>query len=84
MHYDLQSHQQDRLSRILHCLHGYRYSKRLAMQNLQIPDLAETRILFKWLLPPRFFDKNRFTSSRQDAVTRRYWSHVLKNKNATD
>jgi len=43
-------------------------SERLAMQNLQIPDTAETRIVPKWLFPPRFPDKNRFTSSRPDAV----------------
>jgi len=34
--HDLQSYQQDRLPRILLCLHGYRSSERLAMQNLQI------------------------------------------------
>ena len=43
-------------------------SERLAMQNLQIPDTAEARILPKWLFPSRFPDKNRFTSSRLDAV----------------
>jgi hypothetical protein len=43
-------------------------SERLAMQNLQIPDTAETRIVPKWLFPPRFPDKNRFTSGRPDAV----------------
>ena len=37
-------------------------SEQLAMQNLQIPDIAETRIILKWLFPPRFSDKNRFTS----------------------
>jgi hypothetical protein len=37
MQHDLQSHQQDRLHRILLCLHGYiGSSKWLAMQNLQI------------------------------------------------
>ena len=36
------------------------------MQNLQIPNTAETRIIPKWLFPPRFSDKNRFTSSRPD------------------
>ena len=29
---------------------------------------AETRIIPKWLFPPRFSDKNRFTYSRPDAV----------------
>jgi hypothetical protein len=43
-------------------------SERLAMQNLQIPNTAETRILPKWLFPPCFSDKSRFTSSRPDAV----------------
>ena len=45
-------------------------SERLAMQNLQIPDTAETRIIPKWLYQPRFSesDKNNFTSSRPDAV----------------
>jgi hypothetical protein len=43
-------------------------SEQLAMQNLQIPDTAETRNVPKWLFPPRFPDKNRFTSSCPDAV----------------
>jgi len=43
-------------------------SKRLAMQNHQIPDTAETRIIPNRLFPPRFADKNRFTSNRPDAV----------------
>jgi hypothetical protein len=39
------------------------------MQNLQ-PDseTAESRIVPKWLFPPRFPDKDRFTSSRPDFV----------------
>jgi len=40
----------------------------MAMQNLQIPNTAETRIIPKWLSPPRFSDKNRFTFRRPDAV----------------
>jgi len=40
-------------------------SKRLAMQNLQIYDTAETRIMPKWLFPPRFSDKK---GSPPDAV----------------
>jgi len=41
----------------------------MAMQNLQIPNTAETRIMPKWLFPPRFSDQNRFTSSsRPDAA----------------
>ena len=38
------------------------------MQNLQVPDTAEIRIIPKWLFPPRFSDKNGFTFSRPDAV----------------
>jgi len=38
------------------------------MQNLQISEIAESRIISKWLLPPRFPDKDRFTSSRPDFV----------------
>jgi hypothetical protein len=56
-------------------------SKRLAMQNLQIADTAETRITPKWLFPPRFSDKNKFTSSRLGAVL---VSHLRENKKATD
>jgi hypothetical protein len=43
-------------------------SKWLARQNLQIPNTAETRIIPKWLFPPRFSDENSVTSSRPDAV----------------
>ena len=43
-------------------------SKWLARQNLQIPNTAETRIIPKWLFPPRFSDKHRFTSSRLVSV----------------
>ena len=43
-------------------------SERLAMQNLQISNTAETRIIPRWLFPPRFSDKNRFTSSRPAAI----------------
>jgi len=37
-------------------------SERLAMQNLQISNTVKTRSKPKWLFPPRFSDKNRFTS----------------------
>jgi len=40
----------------------------MAMQNLQIPETAESRIIPKWLFSPRFSDKDRFTSSRPDIV----------------
>jgi len=38
------------------------------MQNLQIPETAESRVVPKWLFPPRFPDKDQFTSSRPDFV----------------
>jgi len=38
------------------------------MQNLQIPETAKSIIVPKWLFPPRFSDKDRFTSSRPDFV----------------
>jgi hypothetical protein len=34
------------------------------MKNLQIPETAESRVILKWLFPPRFPDKDRLTSSR--------------------
>jgi len=40
----------------------------MTMQNLQIPKIAESRIVPKWLFPPRFPDQDRFTSSRPDFV----------------
>jgi len=43
-------------------------NKRMTMQNLQIPKTSESRIVPKWLFPPRFPDKERFTSSRPDFV----------------
>jgi len=43
-------------------------NERMTMQNLQIPETAESRIVPKWLFPPRFSDKDRFTSSRPDFV----------------
>jgi len=39
-------------------------NKRMTMKILQIPQTAESRIVRKWLFPPRFSDKGRFTSSR--------------------
>ena len=36
------------------------------MRFLQIPETAESRMVPKWLFPPRFSDKYRFTSSRPD------------------
>jgi hypothetical protein len=41
-------------------------NERMTMQNLQIPETAESRIVPKWLFPPRFSDKDRFISSRPD------------------
>jgi hypothetical protein len=43
-------------------------SERMTMRNLQIPETAEHRIVPKWLFPPCFSDKDRFTSSRPDFV----------------
>jgi len=43
-------------------------NERMAMQYLQISETAESRIVPKWLFPPRFPDKDRFTSSRPDFV----------------
>jgi len=43
-------------------------NKRMAMQNLQISETAESRIVPKLLFPPRFPDKDRFTSSRPNFV----------------
>jgi len=40
----------------------------MTMQNLQIPETAESRIVPKWFFPPCFPDKDRFTSSRPDLV----------------
>jgi hypothetical protein len=40
----------------------------MIMQNLQISETAESRIVPKWLFPPRFPDKDRFTSSHPDFV----------------
>jgi len=35
------------------------------MQNLQISDTFETRIVLKWLYPPRFLDKTGLPSTVQ-------------------
>ena len=43
-------------------------NERMTMQNLQIPETAESKIVPKWLFPPRFPNKDRFTSSRPDFV----------------
>ena len=43
-------------------------SERLATQNLQIPNTAESRIIPQWLCPSCVSGKNRFTSSRPDAA----------------
>ena len=37
-------------------------------ENLQVPETTESRFVPKWLFPPRFPDKDRFTSSRPDFV----------------
>jgi hypothetical protein len=43
-------------------------NEQMTMQNLQIPETAESRIVPKWLFPPRFPDKDRYTSSHPDFV----------------
>jgi hypothetical protein len=43
-------------------------NKRMTMQNLQIPETAESRIVPKCLFPPHFSNKDRITSSRPDFV----------------
>jgi len=43
-------------------------NERMTMQYLQVPETAESRIVPKWLFPPRFPDKDRFTSIRPDFV----------------
>jgi hypothetical protein len=43
-------------------------NERLTMQGLQVPESVESRIVPKWLFPPRFSNKDRFTSSRPDFV----------------
>jgi hypothetical protein len=57
MQHDPQRHQQDRLPMILLCLHSYKRSERLAMQNLQIPNTAETRINQSGSFHPAFQTK---------------------------
>jgi hypothetical protein len=43
-------------------------NERMTMQNLQIPETAESRKVPKWLFSPRFSHKDRFTSSCPDSV----------------
>jgi hypothetical protein len=40
----------------------------MTMQNLQIPETAESRIVPKWLFSPPFPDKDKLTSSRPNFV----------------
>jgi len=68
MQYDLQSHQQNRIPRVLLCLINIGSSEQRALQILQIPRTAETGIIPKWLFPPRFSDKNKFTFSRPETA----------------
>jgi len=59
-------------------------NERMTMQNLQIPDeTAESRIVPKWLFPPRFPDKGRFTSSRPDIVLFTLTSAKLRKQQTT-
>ena len=43
-------------------------NEQMTMQNLQISETAESSFVPKWLFPPRFPDKDRFTSSHPDFV----------------
>jgi len=43
-------------------------NERMTMQNLQIFETGESRIVPNWLFPPRFPDKDRLTSSRPGFV----------------
>jgi hypothetical protein len=43
-------------------------NERMTINTLQIHKTAESRTVLKWLFPPRFPDKDRFTSSRPDFV----------------
>jgi hypothetical protein len=54
-------------------------NERMIMQNLQIIVTAESRIVPKWLFPPRIPNKDRFTSSRPDIVP-----YHCKNKKTTN
>jgi len=58
-------------------------NERMTMQNLQIPETAESKIVPKWLFPPRFPNKDRFTSSRPDFVLVTP-SHRCKNTKTTN
>jgi hypothetical protein len=40
-------------------------NERMIMHNLQIPETAESRIVPKWLFPPRFPDKDRLPPAAQ-------------------
>ena len=51
-------------------------NERMIMQNLQIPKTAESRIVPKWLFPPRFPDIDRYTSSRPDFVLVTHIKHT--------
>ena len=59
-------------------------SKGLAMQNLQIPGTAETRVIPQWLFSPRFSDKNRFASSRPYAVLVAHTSAKIKKQQTSN
>ena len=43
-------------------------NERMTIQNLQISETAESRIVPKWLFPPHFSEKDRYNSSRPDFV----------------
>jgi hypothetical protein len=57
-------------------------NERMTMQNLQIPGTAESRIVPKWLFPPRFPDKDRLTSPVAQVLC--CYSHRCKNTKTTN
>ena len=56
-------------------------NKRMTMQNLQIPKTAESRIVPKWLFPPRFPDKDKFLQPPKFCAG---YSHRCKNTKTTN
>ena len=68
MQHDQKGHKQNRLPRALLCLHGFWQQRTSCCQDLQVPEIPETRIMPKWFFPPCFSDKNRFIFSCPDAV----------------
>jgi len=58
-------------------------NERMTMQNLQIPETAESIIVPKWLFPPRFSDKDRQMYLQPPRFCAGY-SHRCKNTKTTN